>query len=67
MEELIEGMPTELIEELQRQDALRKQYEDEKKRQLDALSKVISKKRDEAIKARKTSGIETIWQEDRIQ
>jgi len=65
MEELIEGMPTELIEELQRQDALRKQYEDEKKRQLDALSKVISKKRDEAIKARKTSGIETIWQEDR--
>ena len=41
MEELIEEMPVELIEELQRQDALRKQYEDEKKRQLDALREVL--------------------------
>ena len=43
MEELIEEMPVELIEELQRQDALRKQYEDEKKRQLDALSRLSLK------------------------
>lgn len=64
MEEIIEEIPAELIQELQRQESLRKEYEDEKKRQLDALSKVISKKRDEAIKARKTSGIETIWKED---
>lgn len=64
MEEIIQEIPAELVKELQRQESLRKEYKDEKKRQLDALSKVISKKRDEAIKARNTSGIEAIWKED---
>jgi len=44
----------ELKEEKARKDADR----------FDALCRTISKKRDEAVKARKASGIETIWQED---
>ena len=33
-------------------------------KRLDALSKIVAEKRDEAVKARKESGIEQIWKED---
>lgn len=44
----------ELKEEKARKDADR----------FDALCRTVSKKRDEAVKAKKASGVETIWQED---
>jgi hypothetical protein len=50
-------LPPELRQliELKRQD---------RQQRLDALSKIVAEKRDEAVKARKESGIERIWRED---
>lgn len=59
-----EVMPEDLQILLDIEAELRKKQEQEKQRQLAELSKIIAKKRDEVIKARRSSGIERIWQED---
>lgn len=50
-------LPDELLQliEIKRMD---------RQKRLDALSKIVAEKRDEAVKARKESGIERIWRED---
>jgi hypothetical protein len=56
----IEDIPQELIEILEQ----RRAEKEERMRQLDALGFKISKLRDEAVAARRSSGIETRWRED---
>ena len=62
--EIAEELPPDLQEILNIHSELKKKREEEKQRQLDALSKVISKKRDEVVKARRASGVEQVWEED---
>lgn len=54
-------------EELLIREMMREQEEaaaEDKRKRFEALSKFVSKKRDEAVKNRKTCGIEHMWQED---
>ena len=62
--EIAEELPPDLQEILNIHNQLKQKREQERQRQLDALSKVISKKRDEVVKARRSSGVEQIWEED---
>ena len=62
--EIADELPPDLQEILNIHDQLKKKREQERQRQLDALSKVIAKKRDEVVKARRSSGVEQIWEED---
>lgn len=62
--EIAEELPQDLQEILNLHEELKKKRDQERERQLAQLSKIISKKRDEVIKARRASGIERIWQED---
>jgi hypothetical protein len=56
-EVLEEGVPEELLLLMKQQEAIRKAT-------IQALGEEVKKKRDLAIKGRKTSGIEDIWRED---
>ncbi len=62
--EIAYELPPDLQEILNIHDQLKQKREQERQRQLDALSKVIAKKRDEVVKARRSSGVEQIWEED---
>lgn len=62
--EIAEELPPDLQEILNLHEQLKQKRDQERQRQLAELSKVISKKRDEVVKARHTSGVETVWQED---
>ena len=55
--DMIEELPTEL------QDVI-DQLEADRLAKIEVIGKAVAKKRDEAIKGRKQSGIETIWEED---
>ena len=62
--EIADELPPDLQEILNIHNQLKQKREQERQRQLDALSKVIAKKRDEVVKARRSSGVEQIWEED---
>ena len=62
--EIADELPPDLQEILNIHNQLKQKREQERQRQLDALSKVIAKERDEVVKARHTSGVEQIWEED---
>lgn len=58
------ALPEELQMLLDLQAELEKKKELERQRQHAELSKIIAKKRDEVVKAKRACGIERIWQED---
>lgn len=55
------NMPNELPDEIAE---LLQQHEEEKIVKLEAFSRMVAKKRDEAVAGRQNSGIEQIWEED---
>ena len=66
MDEMLESedIPQELQDIIDQHMLDSKAREESKRNKLELLSKVIAGKRDEAVRARKASGIETIWEED---
>lgn len=62
--ETADELPPDLQEILDIHNQLKQKREQERQRQLAELSKVISKKRDEVVKARRASGVEQVWEED---